>query len=170
MEGSAANDPRIEDFDNKMKAALRAGDPVEVKRLRAERLRLISELRAARLAKLGVEEGMDAAVVNGYQALLADAALRPDPEKVAASIGPLLGQMRTDGDRDPAKRAVAAAGYITRQGLLLNIPVLTFGSTFAGPPALVRWLQSQDCTDFRYDFAGPYDLDDVDPGESPWGE
>jgi hypothetical protein len=167
VEGSAGNDPRTEDLANKMKAAVRAGDTVEVKRLRAERLRLTSELRAARLAKLGAEEGMDAAVVNGYQALLADSAERADPEKVAASIGPLLGQMRVDGDRDPANRAVAAAGYLTRQGLLLNLPILTFGSTFAGPPALVRWLQSRGCIDFRYDFVSPSDLDDIDPGESP---
>ncbi len=167
VEGSAANDPGMEDFASRMKAALRAGDTVEVKRLRAERLRLTAELRAARLAKLGAEEGMDAAVVNGYQGLLPDSAERADSEKVAASIGSLLGQMRVDGDRDPANRAVAAAGYLTRQGLLLNLPILTFGSTFAGPPALVRWLQARGCTDFRYDFMSPSDLEDIDPGESP---
>ena len=148
-----------------MKAAFRAGDTVEVKRLRAERLRLTAQLRAARLATLGAEAGMDAAVVNGYQALLADSPERVDPERTAAAVGPLLGQMRVDGDRDPANRAVAAAGFLTRQGLLLNIPVLTFGSTFAGPPALVRWLVARGCTDFRYDFAAPYAMDDVDDEE-----
>jgi hypothetical protein len=152
--GEVHADPRMQGLSRKMLETVRSGDAAESQRLRGEQERLVAELKRSRIARLRAEQDADIAVVDRYQALIGGSAQQPDSKRMSAEIGPSLGQLELiDGVPDPKRSASGAMGFLGRQGLLVNMPFLRFGSTFEGPAAMVRWLQSKGCTDFRYQFS-----------------
>ena len=48
----------------------------------------------------------------------------------------------------------------------MSLPFVRFDDMLEGPPALVRWLQSKGCVDFRY----PFDVGDPDEAEGADGQ
>lgn len=152
------SNPRMTDLSAKMLVAQRSGDTAELTRLRGERERLLAELRGDHVRKLRAEPGVDLAVVDRYEAWGGDGRRQDHHERLSAEIGPLLGQLPlVDGAPETKSAALAATGAVAREGLLLRMPLLRFSSTFEGPLAFLRWLRSQGCTDFRYQFAVGYE-------------
>jgi hypothetical protein len=80
-------------------------------------------------------------------------------------LGPRLGQIPlAAGQVKPETgRYSANWGQVTRNGLLLHFPYVTFHRVFDGPPALAEWLCAKGCLDVQYGFhpgMGSSDLDD----------
>jgi hypothetical protein len=158
----------MKELYQKQATALKAGDTAEAHRIDAERAKLVLELRRAHVSKLMAEPDIDATVAERYRTLVLDRAQSPDgggeptealeagpggivTEQLTA-IGPLLGQLpdATGGGSERAEHKLSAWGVLIRTGPLVNMPLLRFESSFAGPPAMVRWLSAKGCADFRY--------------------
>ncbi len=66
-------------------------------------------------------------------------------------------------DAEPKDHALSATGFLVRTGQTVNLPYLRFASSFAGPPAMVRWLRAKGCAGFRYQLsAGGEALEESD--------
>jgi Zn-dependent protease len=160
-------DPRLAELPGKMLAARQAGDIAESTRLQAEQERVAAEVRRAQIEKLLAGPDVDATVVERYRALVPETH-RPYELANLAEMGPLLGQLAIrDGSPEPRSNAFRASGFLGRNGLLVSMPYLRFESAFAGPPAMVRWLQASGCTDFRYGFTLGSEIEDEDEEEDP---
>jgi Zn-dependent protease len=148
----AYQDPRLRDQLKKEAAAHRRRDAKEIERLRSERNRLAAELWEKEIARIRQAPETDAEVVARHQVLFAGGARPPDPQRMTAELGPLLGQLElVGGAPKPGTATLAATGAVSREGLLLTMPFVRFEDPFEGPPALVKWLRDRGCVDFRYD-------------------
>jgi hypothetical protein len=70
-------------------------------------------------------------------------------------MGELLGQLPWEGDgvNLDQRRFSVSGGGVTRTGLMVQVDVMAFDRLVDGPPALVRWLCSQDCVGLKYQFS-----------------
>jgi hypothetical protein len=158
-------DPRLTQLLEKRQAASKLGDAAQSKRLAVEHEQLVLELRRAHAARVMAAPDADPRVAEAYRELVLDApldrsedvfeqepdAFRPVDPKRAARIAPLLGQLpAAETAAEPKDHALSATGFLARTGQLVNMPYVRFGSSFAGPPAIVRWLRAKGCAGFRY--------------------
>jgi hypothetical protein len=80
----------------------------------------------------------------------------------------MLGLLQTQGQlamedghpRADQARHVTTGALPGRQGLRLRFDFVRFGDVFDGPTAFARWLESNGCHDFHYEFYRP---DESDP-------
>lgn len=101
----------------------------------------------------------DAKVAAMHKRLFPFRTAKWDRRRLAAEMGPLLGQLELTGGK-PAPRAAAleATGTVWyelwpgHRGYLLSVQFLRFGDPSEGLAAMVAWLGGRGCTDFRYDF------------------
>jgi Zn-dependent protease len=98
----------------------------------------------------------------------AHARVGPETPKPSEEMSPLLGRFPgTDEVGAPGMASpTSARGGVLRHDLLITMPYLQFGSLFEGPPAVVHWLQSRGCTDFRYEFKSGLPADSEDGEEN----
>jgi Zn-dependent protease len=151
MEGFA--DPRFLDVVKRTAAARKAGDAAALERLRHEQEQVMADVRRARASTVRAEPDADATVVARYEAWVPTQTEDGAAERLSADLGPLLGQMPPAGATSDAKAsALGATGFASREGLLVSLPFVRFDDMFEGPPAILRWLQSKGCVDFRYQF------------------
>jgi len=169
-------DPRLAELGLKQQAALKAGDTTQTRQLAAQQQQLMLELRRAQLARVMASADDDPRVAAAYRELVLDA---PAARSVAeihedldeldargaldsaqtARIAPLLGQLPASGGAaHPSDHPLSATGVLTRTEKLVNLPFVRFGSSFAGPPALVRWLRAKGCAGFRYQLSPGFDV------------
>ena len=110
---------------------------------------------------------MDRTVAERYQSLGLESAV-PTDDRQRNELGMVLGQLAfVDGSPEPKGDALSASGVLVRQGLLVTMPFLRFQSSFAGPPAMARWLRSKGCADFRYAFRLGSEVASGDEDEGP---
>ncbi|MEA2709229.1 MAG: hypothetical protein QOF78_1830, partial [Phycisphaerales bacterium] len=96
-------------------------------------------------------------------------------DSFARELGPRMGQIELGTDGRPAKRSdrfSANAGSASNLLAVTRFRWLTFVDSFAGAPALARWLaEERKCREFRYEFEfrGDYLADDVGGAGAPAG-
>jgi hypothetical protein len=77
-----------------------------------------------------------------------------------------MGQVRMASATQPAAgadRYSAWTGAVSSAGLLITFEYVRPQDPFDGPPALVRWLSSKGCVNFKYDLGNQTgaDLDSI---------
>jgi Zn-dependent protease len=161
-------DPKLAALTQKQQAAVKAGDTARIRQLAGEQQQLLLELRRAHLARVTASPNDDPRVAEAYRELVLEApAARSEAEldeeleglggggpidaAQTARIAPLLGQLPVSGKAaHPSDHPLSATGVLARTEKLVSLPFVRFGSSFAGPPALVRWLRAKGCAGFRY--------------------
>lgn len=179
---SAYGRPEWSAHQEELRQATRRGDAAAVARLNEAEKLLLARLRRAAAAEARARDAarMDAALADAYLACLeagddpdefaargngdtldpaARKARRESARRVAAALGPYLGQLRltTDGRPAPGPAAGVAlsagrGNWVGHDGARLDFRRFAFRHAAAGAPALAAWLASRDCTDFRYEF------------------
>jgi hypothetical protein len=164
-------DPRLAALAEKQQAAVKAGDTVQTRQLAAQQQQLVLELRRAHVARVMASADDDPRVAEAYRELVLDAPTARSEAEVGddleglgtgglldsaqtARIAPLLGQLPASGSAgDAREHPLSATGVLARTETLVSVPFVRFGSSFAGPPALVRWLRAKGCSGFRYELS-----------------
>lgn len=160
---NAYKHPDMRALVHQVTQARRQGDSAEVTRLREQMARLSEDLRRQEIERLrqSPPDEVDLRLIDQYLAL----PQQQQREGNLEALAPLMGQIPDDDGRPPDEPAqAAAAGYVSRNALVLTFNWLHFNDVVEGAPAIVRWLQSQGCLAFRYDFQSPAVPDEFDPG------
>ena len=157
----ALKDPALEDYSKKILAAARRGSRSEAARLGVEERQLEEKLQAQ------ARDQLRASATNPVVPVLVDlnAALaklnytnRVERAALLHQVAAQLGEVKDDGDRPaPGSESVgAAAGVISRHGLMIEMSWVQLNAAAAGLPALAGWLCDQNCAGIKYDLIGGF--------------
>jgi len=137
-----------------MLAASRRGDNEELARLRKqyETLRLQARRRDIDALRQTTDGTIDTELVEEYLALLPQERQKGFRHKQEVALGPYLGQVPPD-DR-ATERITTQFGFMSRRQKMLEFNWLSFTEISQGAPAIVQWLQSSGCNNFRYELTG----------------
>jgi len=142
---------------------MRRGDRAAIERLRKENDALVARQRDEQLRKLTDAPGasINPKIVELYHSFVNAPATTESVEQAQAryqdiwrKLGAEMGQLPTaDGGPSPSdNRFSTTSGSVTREELTLNFNWMMFQSPVDGPATLVKRLDAQGCTDFRYEF------------------
>jgi hypothetical protein len=154
-------DSRISDLQKSIARAKQQGDPGEAKRLLDELHQLKEKLAKERLQNLRKENTMDLSVIDDYSALPRRTGTNSDFQLAMLQLGKKMGQLPlADARPTPIDNRFSTRwGNVSRQGLLLSLNYLSFERLSEGAPALVNWLCSKGCLDFKYSFQPGFGFD-----------
>ncbi len=148
----------LEDVYDKINAAEKRGNDAEVKRLHEQLSERQRKQQMAGLQKLRDERGeeLDLELLSDFEEWVAvqldaepevydESATKMKTPDVLVSMAKRMGQ---SSDASP----LIGIGYVSANGLILTANYITFPSPAAGSIAMIRWLESEGCLDFKGDF------------------
>lgn len=157
VDGSVGGgDPRLAELNKSITNATRRGEAGELKKLRAQRDAIFTELRNKAIAGVRAQSDSDPAVVDLFASQYEHVSDRYDREwyqQYERNLAKLFGQLpmpRAATRPTVSATRYSANGSITREGAALNFMFVSFSDSFTGPPVLVRWLVGKGCRDFKY--------------------
>lgn len=150
--------PTTEALLKKMSRASRQADQAALKQLQAEYKQAQADFARQNVEKIRAEgEGkIDVRVVD-LHAQLPEESMNERTNLVHQQLGELLGCLPVDENGLPLrakdKSFLTLAAYVSRDKLRLSFGYLAFYDLYHGAPALITWLHSQGCREFRYQFS-----------------
>jgi len=156
-------DPALLAIQKNITQAQRQGDAAEAKKLqdqfRQVRLQLVKE----QMNGLRRDNTLDLAFIDLYSGLPPRTYTNSDYNAALLKLGAKMGQLPLAGDRPSAADDGFSArwGGIKRNGLLVTFNYLSFQRISEGAPALVQWLCSKKCVDFKYTFSSGLGLESL---------
>lgn len=156
-------EPAIIALQKSVARARRQGDLAEEKRLREEEKRVVDEFTKKQQQGVRQESGVDIQLVDMYMALptasypnYTNSEYKDALQKLASRMG----QLPLEGDQPKALDARYSThwGTVSREGLIISFPFLSFQNIFDGAPALADWLCSKGCIDLKYAFESAFSL------------
>jgi Zn-dependent protease len=177
-----APDAALKALNDRARRAANEGDTAELKRIHAERAKLNDRRREQDIEKLAGDTSgeVDLVLVRLFTSVPRHSATQPAVaaavddededlgppgfdykswrEAIARQCGPRLGQLPLEGSQPaPAAEAYSSPfGSAKHQGTHLTFAWFSFNDPVYGPPALVRWLAANGCTDFKYEVQTPF--------------
>jgi Zn-dependent protease len=162
-------DPRNLALAKQIADAGRYGDTAAISQLQLQQQQLFKQIRQDEIQALrdSTDGTVDKQVVDLYLALPkpttnpnsgmddGDGELEHYDSPGYQAIARLMGQLPLTNGRPTEKdaRYSASLGNVTRSGLLMTIYFPGFGDPSYGGPAVVRWLEDQNCISLKYRFA-----------------
>jgi hypothetical protein len=154
-------DPMLRASQQKYARAYRQGDVTEMKRVETEQRVLGERLIKKRHESIRAEgvDKVDLQLIELYAQLPRINGTNYDVyRKALTGLAPRLGELRCD-QPDNSARFAAKSGTVSRATLLLTFHWLTFDQLGDGLPAMVEWLCSKGCVDFKYDLRQGFGFD-----------
>jgi Zn-dependent protease len=142
-------DPQFKAMSRQMSAAARRGAQTEMARLAKEQTRLREDLSQRAYDRLR-SDGFDGELLDlhaRYSSLTAG-----ERRAVLSRLAERLGGL--SAPPTAAQQAAArdsATGFVQRQGLILELPWLSFKDATTGLPAFVHWICQRRCLDLKYE-------------------
>ncbi len=156
LDGQVDERPEMQALMHKFEEAYAKKDQDQIQRLQAQSETLAHKLWLEQAEQLRRRPGQDVTVIDRYSALYRQNIPYPQfVKRLTPEIGPALGQLPLqNGKPTPqAARYSTVSGVPVAKRSQLTFYWLQFEDVAQGAPALVRWLQSQGCADFKYDVA-----------------
>jgi Zn-dependent protease len=149
--------PQFKQMTTDSLAAIRKGDTAAVERIGKQRQELV-DAAEQKFRRQMLAENADSALTAAWFRVNDEKDYKKRLELMESQIGPLIGAW--PADQPP--HMLTLSGFALRKLDQIQFHYVQFNHADAGVPAMIRWLASEGCKDFKFELTGANGYSDED--------